>query len=107
MVFVEQLKKQGRTVQELKRRVLKLEFCLEESWSRVRKLHRIETFINLICETQNSSMSFCYVEAEAFLCGKCAQGIEQQLVRVAISEAARKREIKKPPTCSTRRSYIR
>jgi hypothetical protein len=91
MVFVEQVKKQGRTVRELKRRVLKLEFCLEESWSRVRKLHRIATFINLICETQNSSMSFCYAEAEHFLCGKCAQGIAKQLVRVAISETARKR----------------
>jgi predicted GNAT family acetyltransferase len=52
-------------------------------------------------------MSFCYVEAEAFLCGKCAQGIAKQLVRVAISEAARKREIKKPPTCSIRRPCIR
>jgi hypothetical protein len=74
MVFVEQVKKQGRTVRELKRRVLKLEFCLEESWSRVRKLHRIETFINLICETQNSSMSFCYAEAEAFFVWKMCSG---------------------------------
>ena len=39
-----QLEKQRRTDQELKKRVLKLEFCLQESRSQIRKLQRVCTY---------------------------------------------------------------
>lgn len=43
LIFVEvQLEKQRRTDQELKKRVLKLEFCLQEARSQTRKLQRVK-----------------------------------------------------------------
>lgn len=40
-IFVKQLEKQRRTDQELKKKVLKLEFCLQEARNQTRKLHRV------------------------------------------------------------------
>lgn len=42
-----QLEKQRRTDQELKKRVLKLEFCLQEARSQTRKLQRVNLAIYL------------------------------------------------------------
>ena len=39
--FMEQLEKQRRADQELKKRVLKLEFCLQEARAQTRKLQRV------------------------------------------------------------------
>ena len=44
LLIFEQLEKHRRTDQELKKRVLKLEFCLQESQSQMRKLKRVCSF---------------------------------------------------------------
>lgn len=41
ILFSQQLEKQRRADQELKKRVLKLEFCLQEARSQTRKLQRV------------------------------------------------------------------
>lgn len=40
-MFMEQLEKHRRADQELKKRVLKLEFCLQEARAQTRKLQRV------------------------------------------------------------------
>lgn len=45
MCFNLQLEKQRRTDQELKKKVLKLEFCLQEARSQTRKLQRVNLSI--------------------------------------------------------------
>lgn len=46
--FKTQLEKQRRADQDLKKRVLKLEFCLQEARSQTRKLQRVNLSIALI-----------------------------------------------------------
>ena len=48
MCFKTQLEKQRRADQELKKRVLKLEFCLQEARSQTRKLQRVNLALALI-----------------------------------------------------------
>lgn len=40
-LFIVQLEKHKRADQDLKKRVLKLEFCLQEARAQTRKLHRV------------------------------------------------------------------
>lgn len=61
MVFRIQLEKQRRADQELKKKVLKLEFCLQEARSQTRKLQRVSNaklfILNsgiLLSQTQSS-----------------------------------------------------
>lgn len=48
MCFKMQLEKQRRADQELKKKVLKLEFCLQETRSQTRKLQRVNLALGLI-----------------------------------------------------------
>lgn len=52
-----QLEKQKRTDQELKKRILKLEFCLQESRSQIRKLQRVCSYLSLSLDTSNMMFS--------------------------------------------------